>query len=58
MIALITTIVAWYAVVTRVIEAIAQWWNQNGSKITDAISALKALWQVLKNFLSLELYKK
>ena len=58
MIELIGTIVAWYAIVTRVIEAIAQWWNQNGTKITDVVTAVKALWQILVNLISVELYKK
>jgi len=55
---LIITIVAWFAIGARVVEAILQWWNGNKGNITGAVTALKELWKIIANFISIETYAK
>ena len=51
-------IIAIYAVITRIIEAVLEWWSTNKDTVKNFADAVKALWQIIRNFIGVELYKE
>ena len=57
LLALSAKIIAIYAVLVRLIEAFLEWWSKNKEVVMNFKNAVKALWQIICNFIGVELYK-